>query len=375
MDNINFSPVESSRFLLNIHRGSLPDFKVSEIKNYIISNNVDVLILRLSSSSIASHSNLYNTGFDIIHADSLVYYKSNIESTEINPLKNKLNFVQINSTNNEKLNEIIPIIFKEYQNHYFSNPFLDKEKIIEGYIEWAKNYSGIEEGKISWLIYYENEIAGFATCSFNEQKKECEGVLYGVMPNFSGQGIYSDIIRFTQKYFKEKGYTRMLVSTQLQNIAVQKVWIREGFVIDYSYETYHINAFLNYSIHPVKTTSFIITDEIIEDFAKFSGDRNKLHFDKEFAQKIGFKDRISHGMITQSYLSKIFGIDYPGDGTLYLLNKNIFLAPVYINIEYKVAISTYFKNENGLYYILANVTDKEGNICLLSYNYMLKKQV
>lgn len=373
MDNINFSTVESSRFLMNVHRGNLQDFKASEIKNYIITNNVDVLILRLPSSSIANHSNLHNTGFDVIHADSLVYYKSNLEATEINPLKNKLNFVHIDHLNSTKLNEIIPIIFNNYQNHYFSNPFLNKEKIIEGYIEWAKNYSGMEKGKISWLVYAENEIAGFATCSFNEQNKECEGVLYGVMPNFSGQGIYSDIIRFTQKYFKEIGYTKMIVSTQLQNIAVQKVWSREGFIIDHSYETYHINAFLNHSVHPVKTSSFIITDEIIEDFAKFSGDRNKLHFDKEFAQKTGFKDRIAHGMITQSYLSKIFGIDYPGDGTLYLSNKNIFLAPVYLNKEYDVKLTTYFKSESGLHYILAKVSDKEGRLCLLSYNYMLKR--
>jgi acyl dehydratase/GNAT superfamily N-acetyltransferase len=373
MDNLNFSPIESSRFLMNIHRASLSTFKASEIKNHIIENNVDVLILRLPSSSIATHSNLQNTGFDIIHADSLVYYKSNLEATEVNLLKNKLNFVQIDHLNSKKLNEIIPIIFKNYQNHYFSNPFLNKEKIIEGYIEWAKKYSGIEKGKISWLIYSEDEIAGFATCSFNEQAKECEGVLYGVMPNFSGKGIYSDIIRFTQKYFKEQGYTKMLVSTQLQNIAVQKVWSREGFIIDHSYETYHINAFLNYSVHPAKSSSFIITDEIIEDFAKFSGDRNKLHFEKEFAQKFGFKDRIAHGMITQSNLSKIFGIDYPGNGTLYLSNKNIFIAPVYLNKEYYVSITTYFKSESGLHYILAKISDKEGRLCLLSYNYMLKR--
>ncbi|MGQ9847943.1 MAG: GNAT family N-acetyltransferase, partial [Bacteroidales bacterium] len=239
--------------------------------------------------------------------------------------------------------------------------------------EWAKNYSGKEEGKISWLIYSENNIAGFVTCSFNEQNKECEVILNGVMPNFSGRGIYSDIVRFIQKYFKDKGYKKMLISTQLQNIAVQKVWIREGFVIDRSYETYHINAFLNHSIYPAKTSSFIISDEIIEDFAKFSGDRNKLHFDREFAQKVGFKDRIAHGMITQSYLSKIFGTEYPGDGTLYLSNKNIFLAPVYLNKEYNITITTYFKSENGLHYILAKVSDAEGQLCLLSYNYMLKR--
>lgn len=372
MENIKFSEKESSRFNLNVHRGNLNELNVSELKKYIISNNVDILILRLPSFTISTHAKLNSLGFDIIHADSLVYYKANLETIKINFLKNNLNFIQIDNTNINILDDIIPIIFDNYQNHYFSNPFINKKKILEGYIEWAKSYSNNEKG-ISWLVYYENEVAGFATCSLNEQEKKCEGILLGVMPNFSGRGIYTDIIRFTQKFFKEKGYTKMLISTQLQNITVQKVWIREGFIIDYSYETYHINAFLNYSIHPIKTSSIIITDKIVEDFAKFSGDRNKLYFDEEFAKKNSFIDKIAHDMIIQSYLSKIFGVDYPGDGTMFLTNKNIFLTPIYPNKTYNLELTTYFKNESGIYYILVKVINKEGQPCLLSYNYMLKK--
>ena len=57
-------------------------------------------------------------------------------------------------------------------------------------------------------------------------------------------GIYSDVVRFTQNYFKAIGMKKMWVSTQLQNYSVQKSWIEEGFYLKKSFETYHINTLL-----------------------------------------------------------------------------------------------------------------------------------
>jgi len=37
----------------------------------------------------------------------------------------------------------------------------------------------------------------------------------------------------------------MTVTTQIQNYAVQKIWVKEGFSLCNSFDTYHINSFLN----------------------------------------------------------------------------------------------------------------------------------
>ena len=51
----------------------------------------------------------------------------------------------------------------------------------------------------------------------------------------------------------------------------------------------------------------------VSDFAKLSGDYNPLHFDADFARKEGiFKDRIVHGVLVSSMLSKLAGTVLPG---------------------------------------------------------------
>lgn len=241
MNTFTHSPLDSNRFNQNVHRANIVNIDETEILNYINSNGVDTLILRVPVESKAEQYRLNRMGFEVIHADTLVYYFASLRKIEDLDLRNDLSFQLIDDSNQSILDELVPLIFKEYTNHYFSNPYLNKEKITEGYLEWAKSYVlEKNEGRISWLVMLKDQYVGFATCSFDSSKKECEGVLYGVHPSFSGKGIYSDIIKFTQKYFKENGFNTMWVSTQIQNFAVQKSWINHAFAIKKAYDTFHI---------------------------------------------------------------------------------------------------------------------------------------
>jgi predicted acetyltransferase len=240
MKQVLFSDVDSQRFGINVYRATLNEVDIENLKEQIKSNKIDLIILRLPSATKDQHSELHQLGFKVIHADTLVYYFCTLNN-EITPLRNDLNFEIISEDNKEILNEIVPIIFKDYTSHYASNPMLDKAKTSAGYIEWAKSYvTTANPNRISWLVINDDDIIGFATCSFNVEKKECEGVLYGVMPEASGKGVYTDIIRFTQSYFKDLGYKTMWVSTQIQNYSVQKAWIKENFQLKKAFDTYHI---------------------------------------------------------------------------------------------------------------------------------------
>ena len=75
----------------------------------------------------------------------------------------------------------------------------------------------------------------------------------------------------------------------------------------------------------------LITAELIEKFAQFSGDFNPVHFNDEEARTQGFKARIAHGMLSASFFSKIFANSFPGPGTIYLNQTFKFHAPVYVN--------------------------------------------
>jgi acyl dehydratase len=196
------------------------------------------------------------------------------------------------------------------------------------------------------------------------------------MPNFAGKGIYSDMIKYTQQFFKDGGYSSMWVSTQIQNYSVQKAWLNEGFFLKKSFETYHINALLNYSIEPKQVFEFKVTSKDIEEFADFSSDKNPLHFDDSYAINMGFKGRIAHGMIFQSYLSKFFGVNYPGKGTIFLKNNNLFIAPIYPDRLYKCEISTYSKDTStGIIKVVAKVFSEKNEICAISFNDLMNKNI
>lgn len=241
MNELIYSEVDSQRFGKRVFRKVLDEFSVEEIASQVEKDKIDLIILRLPSVTKDKHSELHKLKCQVIHADTLVYYFSALKRTEITPLRNNLSFELISKENSKVLDEVVPIIFKDYTSHYASNPYLDKQKISAGYIEWAKSYiAEVQEGRISWLVKQADEIIGFATCTFNKEKNECEGVLYGVMPQAAGKGVYTDIIRFTQGYFKDLGYATMWVSTQIQNYSVQKAWIKEEFQLKKAYDTYHL---------------------------------------------------------------------------------------------------------------------------------------
>ena len=89
------------------------------------------------------------------------------------------------------------------------------------------------------------------------------------------------------------------------------------------------------SIHELKIgdsaqISKTITEEVINDFARVTGDFNPLHLDQGYAEKTVFKGRIAHGLLSVGLLSSILGNILPGHGTIYLSHEIKFLAPVRI---------------------------------------------
>ena len=376
--DLNFSKKESARFKMNIYRGyfnALQRDNITKIKKSILNNDVDTAIFRIPTEELQYISKLDNIGFPYIVADTLVYYYVDFKKSTIHNIKNEnLEFVRINESDIELLNLLVDDIFVEYNNHYSSNPYFSTDNIIEGYKEWARGLIDENEGKIGWFVKKNNENIGFATCSYDSNENISEGVLYGVKPSASGGGIYSDIIRFTQKYFEKLNITQMKVSTQIQNYAVQKVWSREGFVLKQSFNTIHINSLLNMSKIPKKEMDICITKKEIEDYGRVSGDINDIHFNDNYAKSLGLNGRIAHGLISNAILSKYYGTTYPGKGTFFLSYKYIFYKPIYPDVTYKVIISfPYYNPNNNRYLSIAKIIDSDSNLCLISYNELIKK--
>ena len=96
--------------------------------------------------------------------------------------------------------------------------------------------------------------------------------------------------------------------------------------------------------------SITITEQMVENFARATGDYNPIHMDEDYARGTIFKTRVVHGMLHAGLISGIVGTRFPGAGTVYLAQNLKFLKPVLIGDEvtYRLKVLEYSQEKNRL---------------------------
>ena len=371
--SLNYSPIESKGLNLKVYRGVLDDINPHEILSTVLRENIDVAIIRVPAERQDSLARLQEIGIPYLVADTLVYYHVNLKTQGLRePHNSDLEFIEFYPEHFEIMDKMVSEIFRGYKNHYNSNPLLSVD-LIESYKEWARSYVTDEaKGRCGWLVKRGDLFVGFATCAF--EGEESEVVLNGVVPSATGAGVYGDLIKFIQSFFKDNGYSIMKVSTQVYNYIVQKVWSREGFAMRQSFLTVHINSLMNTSRIEKKVLDLTISADDVMQYGTMTGDTNRLHFDEEYARIKGFEGRIAHELLLNMVISKYYGTEFPGNGTVFIGYSCKFLKPIYLDQPYRIEISFPVVNpEEGTYKSLVKILDSKGHICLFSYNNLIKK--
>lgn len=89
-----------------------------------------------------------------------------------------------------------------------------------------------------------------------------------------------------------------------------------------------IRKFESFQIGETAKFDHVITNEDVRKFVEITGDDNPLHVDVEFAKKTSFKNVVTHGMLSASFVSTMVGKHLPGDGALWMSQSIDFLLPV-----------------------------------------------
>lgn len=76
------------------------------------------------------------------------------------------------------------------------------------------------------------------------------------------------------------------------------------------------------------------TQANVDTFAQISGDNNPIHINPEYASKSIFGRCIVHGFFAGAVFSKVFGTQWPGEGTIYLYQEMKFMSPVFVEQDY-----------------------------------------
>jgi 3-hydroxybutyryl-CoA dehydratase len=108
-----------------------------------------------------------------------------------------------------------------------------------------------------------------------------------------------------------------------------------------------------------------ISAEDVKQFAEVVGDKNPVHIDEEFAARTSFKKRLVHGAFLGGLISKVLGMDFPGQGTIYISQNSMFKRPVFVDTTVTVAIKvTQVIAEKRRLVLDTNVLNENGEICL-----------
>ena len=108
-----------------------------------------------------------------------------------------------------------------------------------------------------------------------------------------------------------------------------------------------------------------ITEKHVETFGEITNDYNPAHFDSEYASTTMFKKRISHGMYVGSLFSKVFGMDLPGKGAIYVSQSLKFKRPVYFGDVIKASVTVKEMNvERNRVYFDCIATIQNGEVVI-----------
>ena len=92
---------------------------------------------------------------------------------------------------------------------------------------------------------------------------------------------------------------------------------------EYSFDEIEIGMQKNFQVY--------ISEDMLDDFAKLSGDYNPLHMNEEYASSTSFKKRVCSGMFLATFFSRLIGMYLPGKHALHISQSLNFVNPCFLD--------------------------------------------
>lgn len=234
------SPVESARFGRRVRRYELTGDDPAPLLNSLRSDPPDLAIVRLPTRRGALITDLCALGGQLVLGDCrVIYTRDNLDSARPAGTPDRaFRLRAADQADAPLLDSLVERIFAGYHTHYVSNPRLAPFPVTDGYKEWTRAHIG--RGAQRCMIgELDSEPCAFTSVHLTPEAGEV--VLNGVLPGFRGRGIYRELLRRTIDVFVDNGARTTVIATQIDNRAVQRVWVTEGFHLTRSEYTIHIN--------------------------------------------------------------------------------------------------------------------------------------
>lgn len=232
-----FSQIDSERFGVRVARGHILADNLSRVLDFCAGEKIDLLIARCATSDLVAAQNMEMNGFLLM--DTLIYYRFDLSKRAIPEDKGQSLVRLLQPEDKEQIRIVAAAAFKGYMGHYHADRRLDRRRCDEAYTSWAERSCIPNTAADVVLVAEQNgKVAGFGTLRVNSPQ-EVEGLLFAVAPECQGRGVCRALMIRSLEWSRSRVAHRMVISTQITNVSMQKVWCRVGFEPSHSYYTFH----------------------------------------------------------------------------------------------------------------------------------------
>lgn len=201
---------------------------VSDIKPLVDDlrkSDVDYAVFRFQSSRVDLAQGLEKSEFILV--DGSIELETVLQ-------KSKSESESLDNASLEDLPRLAEICKRAFNgSRFFNDPEISKSKARSVYSSWIKNSINGYADQV--LIYKINKlIAGFVTLKTNRID------LIAVDPEYQGLGIGKKLVKSALKFLENKGFVKISIETQIQNIPAIRIYEGCGFRTVETYLTYRM---------------------------------------------------------------------------------------------------------------------------------------
>ena len=236
--DVSLSAIDEQRFGVRIARApSITVDNLPGVLDFCHAQRVAMLIARCPASEFRTTQVMERKGFLLM--DALLYFARNLTDWSLPVDCGTAHIRPVRPGEEDAVANVAAAAFAGHTGHYHADDRLDTQKATEGYRSWTRQACVSRDVAAEMLVAdKDGSIAGFYAMRFNSPQ-EVEGVIGAVAPAYQRHGIFRSLMLGGMEWSVAQGATRMLASTLITNLGVQKAWVRLGFEPSHAVYTFH----------------------------------------------------------------------------------------------------------------------------------------
>lgn len=214
---------------LDIKKINNIDKQINEILEEAINDGFEHITCKVDTNHTQLVQSLENN--KMLLADTLITYRFYYGKSKLYNVNHQC---LLNDCKKEDLDYLKSISKNAFKiDRFHSDPSLDNNLCDKYYEKWIENsFNGFADRVI--VAYLDEEPVGYTTAKIPGKDRVGHLVLSAVSEKSRGKGVYTSMIYEGVKWMEGKAEC-LQVGTQINNIAVQKAWIKLGFTVGDSF--------------------------------------------------------------------------------------------------------------------------------------------